>query len=92
MAGDAAVCVLWWGGFVGGWFFVHASCWLCAALVFGGFLAAWLWWAYSVPQWRQWALERGADQEELQALAVAAKLVWPKVSFCEKTEFRNGRR
>ena len=53
-----------------------------------GLAAAWLWWSYSVPRWRRWALDRGADRDELQKLAVRAQLVWPKGSIFERTEFR----
>ena len=57
-----------------------------------GFVFAWLWWSYFIPQWRAWALQRGADPEELQDLAVSQQLVWPKGSLFERTEFRrNGR-
>ncbi|WP_329743369.1 hypothetical protein [Dyella sp. A6] len=50
--------------------------------------AAWVWWSYYVPQWRHWALQRGADPEQLQYLAERANLVWPKGSIFERTEFR----
>jgi hypothetical protein len=53
---------------------------------------AWLWWSYYVPQWRAWALQRGADPEELQWLAVKANLVWPKGSIFERTEFHRRER
>ena len=54
-----------------------------------GFVAAWLWWSYSVPRWRQWALKQlGVTEEELQKAAEVAMLVWPKGSFFEKTEFK----
>ncbi len=61
------------------------------ALGFGLVIAApfiaWIWWSYAVPRWRSWALRRGADPEELQALAEREKLVWPRGHFFEKTEF-----
>src|SRR5690348_8992315 len=50
--------------------------------------AAWVWWSYYVPQWRHWALQRGADPEQLQYLAERANLVWPIGSIFELTEFR----
>jgi hypothetical protein len=57
-----------------------------------GFALAWFWWSYFIPKWRAWALQRGADPDELQALAVSEQLVWPKGSWFERTEFRrNGR-
>jgi hypothetical protein len=49
---------------------------------------AWLWWSFSVPRWRFWALSRGADPVQLQRLGQAANLIWPKGSLFEKTEFR----
>jgi hypothetical protein len=55
---------------------------------FGGPILGWIWWSFSVPRWREWAKEKGADEELTQALAVRAGLVWPKDSFFEKTEFR----
>lgn len=63
----------------------------CVVFVLG-FSGAWLWWSYSIPQWRSWALRRGADPVELHARAVQAQLEWPKGSFFERTEIRrNGR-
>ncbi len=53
-----------------------------------GASAGWLWWSFSVPRWRRWALQNGAPEDELQARAVVVGLVWPKGSFFEKTEFR----
>ena len=54
-----------------------------------GFISGWLWWSYSVPRWRKWALEQpGVSPDELQAAGEAAMLVWPKGSFFEKTEFK----
>jgi uncharacterized membrane protein len=63
-----------------------------AVLWFLGLGAAWLWWSYFIPQWRAWALSRGADATELQTRAVQAQLVWAKGHFFECTEInRNGR-
>jgi hypothetical protein len=55
-----------------------------------GFPLAWLWWSFSVPRWREWAKQRGADEEQTQRLAESGRypLVWPKGHFFEKTEFR----
>ena len=49
---------------------------------------AWLWWSFSVPRWRHWALKAGVDADGLQRLAQAQQLVWPRGSFFERTEFR----
>ena len=54
-----------------------------------GFILGWLWWSYSVPRWREWALKQpGINPDELQKAAEAATLVWPKGHFFEKTEFK----
>ena len=54
-----------------------------------GFIAGWLYWSYSVPRWRKWALKQpGINPDELQAAAEAALLVWPKGHFFEKTEIK----
>ena len=50
--------------------------------------SAWLWWSFCTPRWRVWALSRGVDPDELQALAQAANIVWPRGSIFERTEFR----
>jgi hypothetical protein len=60
-------------------------------IVPAGFVAAWLWWSFSVPRWRNWALDRGADPDELQSRGERAGIVWPVGSFFEKTEFRRKR-
>ena len=57
-----------------------------------GFILAWLWWSYFIPEWREWPHSRGADPEELQDLAVRTKLTWPKGSFFERTEIRRSGR
>jgi hypothetical protein len=56
---------------------------------FGGPILGWTWWSLSVPRWREWAKEKGADEELTQSLAVRRGLVWPKGHFFEKTEFRH---
>jgi hypothetical protein len=59
-----------------------------SGLIFG-FVLGWLWWSYSVPRWREWALKQpGINPDELQKAAEVATLVWPKGHFFEKTEFR----
>jgi hypothetical protein len=60
---------------------------LCCCLP-GGFVIAWVWWSFSVPRWRRWAIRSGANPEQLQELGVKAYLVWPKGSIFEKTEFK----
>ena len=51
-------------------------------------LLGWLWWSFTVPRWRRWALNHGADPGKLQRWAVITGLVWRKGSVFEKTEFR----
>jgi len=58
------------------------------AVVIGPPALAWVWWAFTVPRWRHWALSRGADPQLLQELGEAQGLVWPRGSFLERTEFR----
>ena len=53
-----------------------------------GIIVAWLWWSFSVPRWREWALKNGAPDDELQKWGVITGLVWPKGSLFEKTEFK----
>lgn len=53
---------------------------------------AWLWWSYFVPQWRNGVHRRGADPERLQHLAECARLVGPRGSILERTEFHRGGR
>jgi hypothetical protein len=75
-----------------GWILTVASVLLGVVVGAFGIVAAWIWWSYSIPLWRRWALERGADPEELQSLGVQAQLLWPRGSMFERTEFRrNGR-
>lgn len=53
-----------------------------------GCVLGWLWWSFTVPRWRRWALQTGADPERLQKWAAATGLVWPKGWAFEKTEFK----
>jgi uncharacterized membrane protein len=57
-----------------------------------GVIPAWLWWSISVPRWREWAKQQGADEERTQFLGQRSGLVWPKGSIFEKTEFRPRKR
>ncbi|MEW6401972.1 MAG: hypothetical protein AB1649_09240 [Chloroflexota bacterium] len=53
-----------------------------------GIVLAWVWWSFSVPRWRRWALRNGIPTEKLQKWGVIAGLVWPKGWIFEKTEFK----
>ena len=52
------------------------------------FFLGWIWWSFTIPRWRRWALNRGANPDKLQRWAVITGLVWRKGSVFEKTEFR----
>ena len=56
-----------------------------------GSLLAWIWWSYTVPRWREWALDRGIDPDRLQKFAFRTGLTWSKGSLFERTEFRKGK-
>ena len=53
-----------------------------------GISLAWLWWSFSVPRWRRWALQHGAPAEQLHRWAVLTGLEWTKGHVFEKTEFK----
>jgi len=59
-----------------------------------GAILAWPVWSFLVPQWRDWVESQGLAPEDVQGLAAATGLVWPRGSFVERTEFRrkNGKR
>lgn len=54
-----------------------------------GALAGWLWWAFTIPRWRRWALKNGIPEAELQKWAVLTSLVWPKSATFGKTEHKD---
>jgi hypothetical protein len=54
----------------------------------GAIPAGWLWWSYSVPRWRIWALRTVDNWPELEALAIKQGLIWPRGSSFEQTEFK----
>lgn len=79
-------------GFGAAYFLLSWQTWAGITAAVAGFTIAWLWWSYFIPEWRDWALARGADPDELDVLGVQSKLTWPKGSFFERTEIRrNGR-
>ena len=63
---------------------------LVVVLIVGPFLGAWLWWSFSVPKWRLWAMANTDDWPGLERAAVAAGLIWdentPWGRFFSKTE------
>ena len=55
----------------------------------GTVVAAWLWWSWSLPRWRVWALENVEDLDAFISAAVAEQLMWPPGHLLEKTEIRS---
>lgn len=53
-----------------------------------GSLLGWLWWSFSIPRWRLWAMRRVEDLSALHQAAWRAQLEWPKGHFFERTEFK----
>ncbi|QDH72017.1 hypothetical protein [Brevundimonas sp. M20] len=51
--------------------------------------ASWLTWSFLVTRWRLWAYERVENLDELKAVAVEAKLIWPEGHARERTEIRS---
>jgi hypothetical protein len=47
-----------------------------------------MWWSFTIPRWRRWAIRRGASADKLQKFAVVVGLTWPKGSVFEKTEMK----
>jgi hypothetical protein len=60
-----------------------------AIIGIGGWVAAWTWWSWSVPQWRIWALRNCVDWPALRKQAVAGGLIWPDGWIFEKTELKS---
>jgi len=59
-------------------------------LLIGGLVGcgvAWIWWSWTVPKWRRWALSRGASPARMQRLAAVTGLTWPRGWIFERTEF-----
>lgn len=50
------------------------------------FILAWLWWSWSLPKWRLWAVSKVDDVEFLLQKAVQAQLMWRPGHFLQKTE------
>jgi tetratricopeptide (TPR) repeat protein len=69
--------------------------WQIALFLVGILLAtapAWLWWSFSVPKWRRWALLNASDWPELKNRAIASGLIWPDGSIFGRTEFKSAAR
>ena len=77
----AIIAIVGLGGYV--WFALPG-------LLMGGLVGcgvAWIWWSWTVPKWRRWALSRGASPDRGQRLAAATRLTWPRGWIFERTEF-----
>ena len=59
-----------------------------------GPVVAWPVWSWLIPRWRDWVIDQGLQPDDVQDLAVAANLIWPRGSLFERTECRrrNGKR
>jgi hypothetical protein len=80
----AALTVYGWSG-LSGWRLIF----LGLTLVALGHVASWAWWAFTLPRWRVWALERVQDQRALIRESVRWKLMWPPGHEYEKTEVQS---
>ncbi len=52
-------------------------------------IMAWVWWSWSLPKWRLWAVKKVDDIELLFNKAVEAQLMWPVGHFFQKTEINS---
>lgn len=52
------------------------------------FTSMWLWWSFTITQWRIWAFSNVRNIDELKRQAINQKLIWPDGSWFEKTEIR----
>lgn len=52
-----------------------------------GFVLAWSWWSVAVYRWRIWAKTKGMSPAEVQRYGEAARLLWPRGHFFERTEW-----
>ncbi|WP_374581150.1 hypothetical protein [Pseudoduganella sp.] len=52
-----------------------------------GFVLAWCWWSLAVHRWRIWARAKGMSAAEVQRYGEAARLLWPRGHFFERTEW-----
>lgn len=71
-------------------FFTLEPPWPQFAALGAGFVLAWSWWSVAVYRWRIWAREKGMSPAEVQRYGEAARLLWPRGHFFERTEWGNG--
>ncbi len=49
-------------------------------------ILGWLWWSYTLPKWRLWAVKNVEDIYQLFEDGISAGLMWPVGHFFQKTE------
>ena len=81
---SAALTVYDWSGLSGWRLFL-----LGLNLIALGHVASWAWWAFTIPRWRVWALERVRNKTALVRESVRWKLAWPPGHEFEETEVRS---
>jgi len=52
-------------------------------------IPAWLYWSFMVPKWRTWALNNGANEDELEKWGRLTLLTFKKGSLLSMTEFKD---
>lgn len=51
-------------------------------------IAAWIWWSFTISNWRIWALRIVDDWQALESQAIY-NLIWPRGSIFERTEIKS---
>lgn len=83
---NVPVLIIIFGFMIASLFFTESMLWVVIMII--GFVLAWIWWSFTVPRWRRWALKQAVPADKLQKWAVSSGLTWPKDSIFEKTEFK----
>jgi hypothetical protein len=68
------------GGGALGYLLFGLTAWFFVPFLGGVALAAG-WWVVAIPRWWAWATSQGVDPDDLQDVAEAEKLVWPRGSW-----------
>ena len=53
-----------------------------------GAVLGWLYWSFAIPKWRNWALGRGIDRDQLSKWGRITLLTWKENSLFARTEFK----
>lgn len=56
-------------------------------ILIGG-AVGWIYWSFTIPLWRKWALSKGVDEQKLEKYGVWFLLIFKKGSLLSKTEYR----